>query len=165
MKRDYEIILNEDGKEKCIYMTIKRKHKTIFQCLTCFINKLMQFIYEFFSKIIFFLYMISLLFGMLQVNEPLSLFAGVLALNLTISLKLFKNYPFVGYEINLIAILMSVIIFFILSFCAPFITLDNKLKFLRLQNLGNTLGYIGLFISMFDSSFNSKKMLRAQSEK
>ena len=76
---------------------------------------------------------------------------------LTISLKLLKNYPFVGYEINLIAILMSVIIFFILSFCAPCITLDNKLKFLSLQNIGNILGYIGLFISMFDSSFNSKK--------
>jgi hypothetical protein len=30
MERDYEIILNEDGNTKRIYMTIKRTHKTIF---------------------------------------------------------------------------------------------------------------------------------------
>ena len=42
MERDYEIILNEDGKTKCVYMTIKRKHKTIFQCLMGFMNELMR---------------------------------------------------------------------------------------------------------------------------
>lgn len=156
MKRDYEIILNEGGKEKCIYMTINQKHKTVFQYMNSFINRIMQFIYTIFSKVVFSLYIIALFFGMIQVNAGLSLFAGILALNLTISLKLFENYPFVGYEVNLIAILISAITFVVIHYSSQYITLDDKLNFLRLQNLGNTLGYIGLFISMFDSLFKKR---------
>lgn len=54
MEGDYEIIINKDGNTKQFYMTIKQKHKTVFQHLNLFINKIIQFVYSLFSKIVYF---------------------------------------------------------------------------------------------------------------
>ena len=157
MEKDYEIIITENGNKKSIYMTINRKKRPLRITSFRFVNNIIEKLYFLASTIIFWLFTLFLLLGIKYPNSLFSLYSGTLAIYLSICLKLLNKYPFYAYEINLWAIVLSIGTCAALYFLAPHITFSEFLNFLRIEYLGNTLGYVSLFISIGFSLRNNNK--------
>lgn len=94
-------------------------------------------------------YTILLLIGMINANEFISLYAGITSICLTF-LLMSKNYGYYGPIIKTsFSLLIGFLFTKLLYYLSPTVSMPNCLKFLRLTNLGNTLTYISLYISIF----------------
>lgn len=112
-----------------------------------YLNKIIEFIYPKIIYLLCLLYGGVLAYGMYNVDTKASLFVAIISLYLTIFLlddsKWYRKENSIGFSF-----LFGSTTFLFIDWLGTYITLPNIMNFCRLANIGNSITYICLFITI-----------------
>lgn len=135
-----------------LFILLDKKFPRLFgysKKLLKYLDRIVNIFYPFVIQVLKLFYIALFLLGMIIVNQSISLLISLVSLFLTLFLlKKFKWYD--TRNTILLSVLFGVASFLFLKEIK--ILLPSQLKFLYLNNLGNTITYICLLVTIWDLS-------------